>query len=377
MMDMHTKETSSESVSSKASADSGPASPPAPTVKRIAVVTSDVPFVTGGHRLIADHLAAALQAAGHRVEIIRTPQNRFGRQFAAYLATWLTDVGLSGDGVPVDQVISLRYPSYAVRHPRHVCWLNHRMREYYDLWPRFRRGLSWKGTIKETVRKHLIHAADRQFLTRNVTRLLAQSKTVQERLLRWGRIPSEVLYPPPPDRSYRTEAYESYVFAPSRLHPLKRLDLLLKAMKHVRSRELRAVIAGAGEEEQGLRRLAEELGVAKRVRFLGHVEEDELVAHYARCRAVFFAPFMEDFGFVTLEAFRSKKPVITCVDSGGPAELVIHGQSGYVLIPDAHFVARQLDVLADSPDLAMRMGEMGEQHTRGIHWEGALGKLLL
>ena len=61
-----------------------------------------------------------------------TPQNRFGRQAAAYLATWLTDVGRTHDDRPIDQVISLRYPSYAVRHPRHVCWLLHPMREYYD-----------------------------------------------------------------------------------------------------------------------------------------------------------------------------------------------------------------------------------------------------
>ena len=65
-----------------------------------------------------------------------TPQNRFGRQGSAYLANWLTDVGRTSDDRPIDQVISLRFPSYAVRHPRHVCWLNHTMREYYDLWDR-------------------------------------------------------------------------------------------------------------------------------------------------------------------------------------------------------------------------------------------------
>ena len=52
---------------------------------RIAVVTSDVPFVEGGHRIIARNLAAALQHHGFRVEIIRTAQNRFGRQFVIHL----------------------------------------------------------------------------------------------------------------------------------------------------------------------------------------------------------------------------------------------------------------------------------------------------
>ncbi len=369
---MMNRATSSEPASSKASAEV-----PTGDTLRVAVVTSDAPFVEGGHRKIAEALSRELVRAGHRAEVIRTPQNRFGRQFSAYLANWLTDVGECGDGRPVDQVISLRFPSYAVRHPRHVCWLNHRMREYYDLWLRFERQLSRKGKIKETVRRTLIRAVDRYLLTRNVTRLYAQSKTIQERLKKWGAIPSEVVYPPPPPRPYRTDDYENIIFAPSRLHPLKRLDLLVKAMQQVKNRELRACITGTGEEEQSLRSLAGELGVSDRVEFLGHVDEETLIGLYARCRAVFFAPFMEDFGFVTLEAFRSKKPVLTCLDSGGPAELVVNGRSGYVLLPDPHFIAKQLDAWAESRDLAVRMGEIGEKATREITWEAAFSKLLL
>ena len=86
--------------------------------------------------VIARELTRALREAGHDAHIIVTPQNRFGHQASAYLATWLTDV-TSSEGRPIDQVISLRYPSYAIRHRRHVCWLNHTMREYYDLWDTF------------------------------------------------------------------------------------------------------------------------------------------------------------------------------------------------------------------------------------------------
>src|SRR4051812_40966415 len=145
-------------------------------MSRIAVVTSSPPMIEGGHMVIARSLVQALRDAGHAADIIVTPQNRFGRQASAYLATWLTDVG-STDGRPIDQVISLRYPSYAVRHPKHVCWLNHTMREYYDLWDRFSGGLSARGRVKERVRRSAIHAADRYLLTRNVTRLFVQSET--------------------------------------------------------------------------------------------------------------------------------------------------------------------------------------------------------
>ena len=109
-------------------------------MKRIAVVTSSPPLAEGGHLVIARALTAALRDAGHHADIIVTPQNRFGRQASAYLATWLTDVGVSDRG-PIDQVISLRFPSYAVRHRHHVCWLNHTMREYYDLWEQVQRRL--------------------------------------------------------------------------------------------------------------------------------------------------------------------------------------------------------------------------------------------
>ena len=115
------------------------------SVATVAVVTSSPPFAEGGHLVMARELVRALREAGHAPASLVTPQNRFGRQGSAYLAAWCTDVGAGPRGAPVDQVISLRFPAYAVRHPHHVLWLNHRMREYYDLWDQFSAHLSWKA----------------------------------------------------------------------------------------------------------------------------------------------------------------------------------------------------------------------------------------
>ena len=208
-------------------------------MSRIAVVTSSPPMVEGGHMVIARSLVQALREAGHSADIVVTPQNRFGRQASAYIATWLTDVG-SADGHPIDQVISLRYPSYAVRHPNHVCWLNHTMREYYDMWPRFIAGLGTAGRAKEQVRRALIHRADRYLLTRNVRKLFVQSRTVQQRLAIWPELQSTVLYPPAPQRPYRFERWGDYVFMVSRLTPLKRADLLLEALARPEAAGIRA-----------------------------------------------------------------------------------------------------------------------------------------
>jgi glycosyltransferase involved in cell wall biosynthesis len=343
--------------------------------RRVLVVTSGALFVRGGHMLIAEETCAALRRAGHVAEVLVTPQNRFGRQLSAYLASWLTDVGETADGRPVDQVISFRFPSYAVRHPTHVCWLNHRMREYYDLWERFTRGLGRKGRLKESLRRRLYHWMDRRLLTRNVTRLIAQSRTIQARLQRFGGIASELLYPPPPERPFRTDDYGDYIFAVSRLHPLKRLGLLVEAAARMRE-PMRVKIAGSGEEHDTLRERIHALGLEGRVELVGAISDEELVDHYARCRAVYFAPHNEDYGFVTLEAFRSAKPVVTATDSGGPAELVEDGVNGFVAEPTAGALAERLDRLACDATLAERLGRAGLLTARQHTWDKAIAELL-
>jgi glycosyltransferase involved in cell wall biosynthesis len=342
----------------------------------VLVVTSGALFVRGGHLVIAEETCAALRRAGHQADVLITPQNRFGRQLSAYLATWLTDVGEAADGKPIDRVISFRFPSYAVRHPSHVCWLNHRMREYYDLWERFTRGLGRRGRLKESLRRGVFHALDRYLLTRNVQRLLAQSLTIEARLRRFGDIPSQVLYPPPPERPYRTDGYGDYIFAVSRLHPLKRLDLLVEALAVASNREIRAKIAGDGEAAGELRALVRERGLEGRVELLGAIGDAELVEHYARCRAVYFGPWNEDYGFVTLEAFRSGKAVITCRDSGGPAELVRDEETGYVCGPEPWRVAAAIDALAGSRDIAERLGRQALEASRAHTWEAAVAELM-
>lgn len=344
---------------------------------RIAVVTSHPPFVEGGHLVIARALMAALRDAGHEAALVLTPQNRFGRQGAAYLATWLTDVGLTADGLPIDQVISLRFPSYAVRHAAHVCWLNHRMREYYDLWPEFFATLSWKNRIKERLRRAVIHRVDRYLLTRNVQRLFAQSRTVQERLRRWGGIAAEVLYPPPPPRSYRCDGYGDYIFAVSRLARLKRLDLLVDALARPEAAGVRCLIAGDGPLRAELARRIVERGLEGRVQLIGPVSETVLVDHLARCRAVCFPARAEDYGLVTVEAFAARKPVITCLDSGGPAELVTSEVTGLVSAPTPEALAAALvRVLADR-QLAERMGEAAARWVTALRWDATVARLLV
>jgi glycosyltransferase involved in cell wall biosynthesis len=273
-------------------------------------------------------------------------------------------------------VISLRYPSYAVRHKHHVCWLNHTMREYYDLWDRFSATLSPEGRIKESVRRQLIHAADRYLLARNVRRLFVQSRTIQDRLRIWPSLRSWVLYPPAPARDYRCEDYADYIFMVSRLTALKRADLLLRALALPAGAGIRAVIAGEGEEQPRLAQLIDTLRLGDRVTLTGRLSDADLLEHLAKCRAVCFPPLAEDYGFVTVEAFASRKAVITCRDSGGPAELVSDGEEGLVCEPTPEALADALRRVMKSRDLAERMGERAHARGAQLTWPQTVRTLL-
>jgi glycosyltransferase involved in cell wall biosynthesis len=341
----------------------------------LAVVTSSPPSTEGGHLVIARSLVAAACASGHDAHLVITPDCGFGHQAAAYLSTWRTDVNLAA-GRKIDQVISLRFPSYAIRHPAHVSWLNHTMREYYDLWPRFSSSLSRRGLLKERVKRVAIRTVDRWLLTNNVTEIVAQSRTVQRRLADL-RVRSDVLLPPPPPRDYRCEEYGGYLFAVSRLTPLKRLDLVIRALAEPAARHTRLVIAGEGSSRPDLERLIAALGLSDRVTLLGRISDQTLLDHLARCRGVCFPPLDEDYGFVTAEAFASRKAVITCVDSGGPAELVRDGETGLVCDPTPAAMAGAIARLMDDAGLAERLGSAAAARAAALRWPDAVKRLVI
>jgi glycosyltransferase involved in cell wall biosynthesis len=343
---------------------------------RILVVTSAPPLVEGGHLVMARALVRALSDAGHESGLITTPSNRFGRQGAAYLANWFTDVGMTGRGERVDQIITLRFPSYAVRHPNHVCWLNHTMREYYDLWDQWSSRLSPQGRVKELTRRTLIRAADTYCFKHHVRRLFTISRAVKDRLARWNGVSARVLHPPAPPRPYRCDEYGEYVFFASRLSPLKRVDLVLRALAQPAARAVRCVIGGDGEDRPRLLEMARQLGIDSRVTFAGHLTEAELLDHLARCRAVVFPPANEDYGFVTVEAFAARKPVITCDDSGGPLEFVESGKTGLVTRPEPEALAAALATVMDSREVAEQLGAVAHASVVDLTWANAVEKLL-
>jgi glycosyltransferase involved in cell wall biosynthesis len=148
-------------------------------------------------------------------------------------------------------------------------------------------------------------------------------------------------------------------------------------MQYVKS-PVAAIIGGNGGQMPQYQRLIEELGLGHRVRLIGSLSDEELLAYYACCLGVFFGPQDEDYGLVTLEAMLARKPVITCRDSGGPLEFVLNGETGFVVEPDPKEIARSIDILASNRNRASDLGTTGylRYQAMDISWENVVADLL-
>jgi len=97
---------------------------------RVAIATVQVPFITGGAEIHARMLQENLVKRGHEAEIVTIPFKWYpektlldGLRMAALVD--LTEV----NGETIDQVIALKFPMYALRHPRKTVWLLHQHRQ--------------------------------------------------------------------------------------------------------------------------------------------------------------------------------------------------------------------------------------------------------
>ena len=86
-----------------------------------------------------------------------------------------------------------------------------------------------------------------------------------------------------------------------------------------------------------------------------------------------YAPYDEDYGYVTLQAFLAGKPVITTTDAGGVLEWVEDGVTGLVTDGDARGDRRGGRPPGGDPDLAARLGAAGRARAAALDWKTVVG----
>ena len=342
-------------------------------VQTVLVCEAQVPFVHGGAEVHVRQLVRELRQRGFSAELVSVPFKWYPKEeILPHAAAWrLLDLSES-NGKPIDLVIGTKFPSYFVRHPNKVVWLIHQYLAAYELC----------GTEYSDFSHTELDVGLRDTLMRLDTQMLGESRALftnarntAARLARFNGIQAEPLYHPP-NLAPRLVAgpYGDYVLSVGRIEAVKRVELIIRAMASV-DPPTRLVIAGDGTQRQNAERAAAEAGVAERITFLGSVGDDDLIGLYANALAVIYPPFDEDFGYVTLEAFLARKPVVTATDSGGPNEFVVDGVNGFVCAPEPGELARAINRLAGGRSEAAAMGDAGHQVAAAITWDGVIEKL--
>jgi glycosyltransferase involved in cell wall biosynthesis len=347
---------------------------------RVAVLHPQTAFVRGGAETHAEGLVRALRAAGHEADLVQIAGKWYpASQLAHQMAVWRSFDITESNGLKVDAVIGLKFPAYLVEHERKIVWLMHQHRTAYELWDHPVYADLSRQEDGPAVRD-MVWNADRLALN-EAKRVFTNSKNVKERLWTSLRIPAEVLYHPSPVMEYLMDepsgSLGEYVLFPSRMESLKRQSLVVDAMQHVKT-AVTLVLVGKGPDEQALRDQVERLGLSQRVRFEIGVTDERLFQLYEGALAVYYGPYDEDYGYVTLEGFAADRPVVTLADSGGPLEFVVDGETGLVASPEPKAIADAFDRLHADRDLASRLGAAGNAlvRTEVPRWPDVVARLL-
>lgn len=345
---------------------------------RVGVLRTQVPFVSGGAERHSMGLVNALEARGYEATEITLPFKWYpGNVLADHIAAAkFLDIS-EVEGVKIDLAVGLKFPAWLAQHPNMVLWVIHQHRQAYDMWEAGTSDLL-DDPQGEALRA-LIHEEDRAAFLASPHPIYANSCNVADRLKRHLGTAATTLYHPPPNAELlRQGDYGDYLFVPGRINASKRLELPLRALVHAPASRL--IIAGVAENpayQKRLYSLAHELGVSGRVEWLGRVDDETLVRYYANARGVVFTPQDEDYGYITLEAMVSGKPVVTTKDSGGPLEFISDGIEGLVVDPDAKALGDAFTLLSEDTATAERMGQAGYMcyAQRNISWDHVVSTL--
>jgi len=336
---------------------------------KIAIVNVCIPFIYGGAEFLADSLKNKLIEYGHQAIIVKIPFKWYPPQ--RIIEHMLACRLLRCENV--DRVIALKFPAYYIKHPDKILWLLHQHRQAYDLWgtpyqdiPSTPDGLRIRQTIIQS---------DNAFI-KEAKKIYTNSDVVSGRLKRFNGIDSEVLYPPLMDaEKFRCSEFGDYLFYPSRIILGKRQYLAVESMKYTRS-GAKLIVAGhpdTPEQLEYIKSIIEKNHLQSKVKIIGHwISQEEKSDLYANALGCIYIPYDEDsYGYVSLEAYQSGKPVITCSDSGGTLAVVENDITGYVVPPEPQALAETIDKLYFDKVQSARLGQAGREKlsTMNITWE--------
>lgn len=167
-----------------------------------------------------------------------------------------------------------------------------------------------------------------------------------------------------PELSFRMEniSQEPNILFLGRIDRYKGVDYLLRALSKIHS-EFSCTIIGDGFYLPYCKKLAKNLNLETKVKFLGWLAKEETIQYLEKALIVVVPSLVpEAFGLVGIEAMSYGK-VVVAFNNGGISDWLQNGKTGYLIAPkDTVTLANKLDYLLNNPDIASEMGRAGRAY---------------
>tara|TARA_B100001971_G_scaffold129103_1_gene119064 strand:+ start:112460 stop:113578 length:1119 start_codon:yes stop_codon:yes gene_type:complete len=244
---------------------------------------------------------------------------------------------------------------------KHVCYIHSPMRYIYDQFENYFGHASLPIRIAAHICRPYLTLWDKRS-NKNVDLFLPNSKFVEQRVHKqYGKAtPSKVVYPFVDLADFRETQKalpkkENFYLMVTAFAPNKRVDLAIQAFNKL-GHNLKIIGGGSEEEISSLKKIAN-----PNIQFLGRVDRETIIMHYARARAFIF-PGVEDFGITPLEANASGCPLIA-YGYGGVLETQDEKTANFFNEPtvDALIEAVNKFETKDAKDLLARAEEFSKE----------------
>jgi glycosyltransferase involved in cell wall biosynthesis len=401
------------------------------------IAPSPVPFVIGGaENLWAGMLAAFNQRAGIECELIKLPSPE--RHLVEVISSYRRFAQL--DLNHFDLLISTKYPAWAVHHPNHTVYVQHKLRGLYDTYPahlstQINQAVLQKARVPRELWPLLTdagqqsqHKADSRLRTLDTTLDIAQVATQLLDVVQRAD-PALVAFPGPLSRAF-IHLLDRIALQPSRIkryaaisrtvaertgyfpegvnvevmHHPSSLDVAAASIVHTLNESNQAGAIFSASRLDGPKRIDMivkawlQAGIQRPLRiagdgperarleqlangnpaiqFLGRLTDEALAQEYARSAWVVFVPDQEDYGLITVEAMAARKPVLTVADAGGVTELVEHDVNGLIVESSVEALVQGMRQLDADAALRERMGDAAAMRVANLTWPGLTQFLL-